>query len=298
VSHESLNGVAFAGDMMMITTRAELRLARIDGERIVFSKNPYGGGAHGVIATPSGKFVAALGRQGYFIGRHVAQEFEMTKVKATAVEDYCYEVARLGAVPDGELFMAAARRVGFTTLNITDDLQRPSLSRWSPRGADVISVCSLWTARHPHAAAALGIDRSIHLMRNALQADAICIQPHQNTRGKAYKIMYANDLLAVQTSKSIWIYQELVSRFLHDGDFARPLPVWEIPLEAVDVYFVGGLLLVELPSAIIPVRLDNLASDGAVPRYAIDTNKYEQIVRREFILDAVATTRQPELLAI
>lgn len=283
-SGEAINGVAFAGDMMAITTRAELRLARIEDSEIAKCPQPsYPGGAHGVIATPSGMIVAALGTNGHFVTGRARDGLHMVVIKAEGVGPYCYEVASLGTTADGELLISAARREGFTTLEISHDWKSASLRGLRLPGADVISVCSLHSEQHPFAAAALGIDQSILLTRDVLASRPVSLLPMPNALGKAYKILSARDHLIVLTSRSLLIYPGLVSFYLDNDGLGPSLAVYDIPLKAVDAYVVDDLLLVELPDGIGRLRLDELADHGGTTSSSMNMNEHVKHVNPEFV---------------
>src|SRR3954453_14673839 len=66
-SREAINGVGFSGDMIAVSTRAEVVFWQLSESSEDYEKGTFTGGAHGVTVTPAGNFVAPLGIDGLLI---------------------------------------------------------------------------------------------------------------------------------------------------------------------------------------------------------------------------------------
>ena len=67
-SREAINGVAFSGAMMAVSTRGEVVFWHVsDSSTEGYESRTFAAGAHGVTVTPMGTFVAPLGIDGLLI---------------------------------------------------------------------------------------------------------------------------------------------------------------------------------------------------------------------------------------
>ena len=64
VANEAINGVAFFQEFIGVSTRSEINFYRLGPGRIFEPVGAGPGGAHGILATPGGQFVAPMGQDG------------------------------------------------------------------------------------------------------------------------------------------------------------------------------------------------------------------------------------------
>ena len=121
-----------------------------------------------------------------------------------------------------------------------------SLGVHSYDGLDVVDVCSIGSERYPFAAAALGIGRSLHLIRDVLDPREHWALRFDSLRGVAYQVIRSGDHVVMLTSECIYVIEGLASRFQggldprfvdgHRVDGHSALT--EMEIEAVDAYSV------------------------------------------------------------
>ncbi len=67
-SEEAVNGIAFAGGFMAVSTRSDVTFLEIPGLRTDHvSRTVFRGGAHGVTSTHDGCFIAPMGQRGILL---------------------------------------------------------------------------------------------------------------------------------------------------------------------------------------------------------------------------------------
>lgn len=262
-SGEAINGVASLGRLLAVSTRSE----------VVFLDNPrpgdgrstrasYGGGAHGVIATPTGKFVAPLGTNGFFLTAPQPGEFQ--PIKTSRVPDQTFDFYKMvysGVNEVRDVLTCALRRGGWGT--VVGVSSSGSLNVFSTPGLDVVDVCSIGTESSPYAVVALGIDRSLHMIRNVLAPSQGSTLRIDGLRGVAYRVMCACGHLIVLTSESLYLVPDLVNRFL-GGDPVRGTntAVCIDNLQAVDAFLAYDrrLLIVMPDGGVSLLDIDELAA--------------------------------------
>jgi hypothetical protein len=243
-SSEAINGVAFAAGIMAVSTRSEVIFWNVGGPGVTnFKFAEFEGGAHAVIATSSGRFVAPLGINGLLSVKPQPGGFQ----SETSVPDRplnFYKVAPLGKKGQGDTIAVALRRHGVATISF-DEHGQSTLIRDS-NGLDVVDVCSLGVEGAPFAAAVLGCDGSIHLSRDLWHDRSLLSLRSESPLGTGYRILSARGHLFVLTSESLTILPEEAKRFLGGQTGSNPLGIWDAPLQAVDaaVAFDRWLLIV------------------------------------------------------
>ncbi len=108
-SGEAVNGVAFAGDVMAVSTRSDVAFLKVSefgkgsAERAV-----YYGGAHGVVGTPGGNIVAPLGKEGILWMQPTQDTTQKVRLLKPAADiPYIYKAAGLGCPERGEVIACA-----------------------------------------------------------------------------------------------------------------------------------------------------------------------------------------------
>lgn len=232
-SSEAINGVAFAAGVMAVSTRSEVVFWNVPGTRTKKVKlTEFEGGAHGVIATSSGPFIAPLGVNGLLFVEPQPDGFQSKIMSIPDRPLNFYKVTPLGTKGQGDTIAVALRRHGIAT--IRRDGHAESTSIRDSNGLDIVDVCALGVEGAPLAAAALGCDGSIHLCRDLLHDRSLQSQRSESPLGTGYRILSARGHLFVLTSELLMILPEQAVRFLEGRDGASPLGTWSVPLQAVD----------------------------------------------------------------
>ena len=215
-SGEAVNGVAFLPGSLAVSTRSEVVIWKApEGERTEGERSVYDGGAHGVISTPSGVFYAPLGVKGLLAARPQWGDFqELRTLRATGRALNFYKAAGVGASESGDVLVCAARRDGIVA--VVHGPTSGSLNVLSYSGVDVVDVCQLGLAKLPFAAAALGSNGSIYLIRDVLNDRQPQTLRLGAFRGTAYRILVINGHLLLLSSLGIYIFLDVLERF-HGG---------------------------------------------------------------------------------
>ena len=249
-----INGVAFLDQIIGVSTPGEVVFALGNGETAI-----YNGGAHGIISTRSGKFVAPLGPGGLLIFNPVPGESQHFKVLAPKVRAFNhYKVASLGQNDQGEIFVCALQKGGWATFVLGESLCK--FSPYSHSGLDVVDVCSIASKEFPFAAIAVGIDRSLHLIKDVTAPQNGSTLSIGGLVGRAYNVLESKGNVILFTSESIVIFNGLARRFLDGHSAQGKTECWEIKIQAVDVSicYDRWLLVVRADGGVSALDLDDL----------------------------------------
>ena len=259
---EAVNGVAFIGPVIAVSTRNEVtfwalpRPGSREAQRAVFPC-----GAHGVIATAEGYFVAPLGRTGLMKVRAGREEEQPVTVSRTTRQtfDY-YKVVSLHSYGHPEVLACAARFGGVVGTELVQEDGRGQMSSITFPGLDVVDVCSLGTGVIPRAVAAVGRNGTLVLLRDVLHDRSPVTMRFEEVPGVAYRVFSALGSLLLLTSSGLYVLAGLAQRFLAGEAVDRtPTPVRGIRLEAVDANLCGDRwLLVVMPDGALRFDLSLL----------------------------------------
>ncbi len=287
-SGEAINGVAFAGDLMAVSTRSEVVFWQVNAtDEDLFHKVTYGRGAHGITATPSGNFVAPLGIRGLlFTGPRIGDRRNTMTIKPKGKITNIYKVASLASTPEGEVLTGAARRDGLVTLLIPQGDTNGFIRTLISTDLDVADVCGLDSEDHPLAAAAVGIDRSVHLIRNVLDDRRPPTLRFEGLRGTAYRILSAQGHIFLLTSDWLYVFTGLASRFLGGERPDGPTVVRTLPLQAVDAYLADRRLLIVMPDHTISILIEDLVAGCEEDQNSIQENGRFQVNRPTIVPSA------------
>lgn len=267
-SGEAINSVAFSGLMMALSSRSEVIFVEFDSSTAGGggSRTIHDGGAHGVLATSSGGFVAPLGLEGLLTLRpSSSKEQPMTVSAPEGKKINLYKLAHVFGDGSRDLFIGAVRRDGLLALDMATGLSQgpPDKSRiLKAPGIDIIDVCSLSSSEWPYAAAGLGHDRSIHLWHNILG-----VQPPQALRfeammGSAYKIIHSHGHLLTLTSDALYVFPNLIERYLNGEYKGGETKVRIIPMDAFDACILYDELVAFMAGFAIAAPLDVVAGNN------------------------------------
>jgi hypothetical protein len=263
-SNEAINGLAFHNGTIAFSTRCEVVLVSSPPGTAKGLRSVFPAGAHGVIATPSGYFVAPLGRSGVMVVKPSVEEDQpLTIRKASHKPMNFYKVVHI-SYAGGEVLAFAARSDGIVAMPFLSQ-GNEFISSWNYPGLDVVDVCSLGDNLDQPAIAAISRDGTIILSRDALHDPAPRTIKFQEVKGVAYRVLNFYGNLLLLTSKALYLLPALGQRFLDGQSLALEcIPVNGVPPDVVDANIVDGRsLLVVVPSGVILSDLDLLT--GAEP---------------------------------
>jgi hypothetical protein len=264
-SGEVINGVAFAHEnLLAASTRDEVVFYRHPTESEPLNLIPVGptfdGGAHGIVATSAGCFVAPFDYNGLLLmDVRSDQTYTQRIMKPSGGEHNFYKLARLGMSERGDVFACALRKGGLLGMMLPHHRGPEQPVAHLFQGLDVIDVCSLKDPSHPFASACLGIDRTIVLTRNILEDVTSLALNFDVLEGTAYTVLTAKGHLFILTSESLVTLPNLVSRFLAGDSLNGPMSFLVSVVRAVDAYLAyDRWILLELPEGVARLEVDQL----------------------------------------
>lgn len=260
-SGEPINGIAFLDNLLAVSTPSEVVVSNRprpgvrQGERSV-----YGGGAHGIISTPSGKFVAPLGTKGLLLMDPQPGKYQL--IKTLGAKDkffYFYKAVSSGESEGMDVLACALRHDGWA--NVVRGSSAGSLTVFSHPGLDVVDICSIGTKRFPHAAVALGLDRTLLLIQDVLHPQQGSILQFVGLQGTAYRVMSAMGHIILLTSESLYLVPDLASRFLSEESVQGSQVACCLDIHAVDasVAYDRWLLVVMPDGGVTFLEIEHLA---------------------------------------
>ncbi len=246
---EPINCVAFAGNLLGVSTRSEVAFYERDQtfEKIKPVGPVHPGGAHGILTTASGGFIAPLGLGGLLLMELRPEGSPIIETgRANGVGLDFYKLARLNPTGRSSLFACAARHDGLLRISLDPDSKHFTIFGHVFSGLDVIDVCSLNVPGWPFAVAGLARDQTVLLCRNLWDDEPIAVRYGDLIQGTPYTILNVQGHLIILTSRTLAILPDAVTRFL-TNDFPRSSRTgWKIEIQAVDAYlaFERYLLLI------------------------------------------------------
>lgn len=222
---EAINGVAFIGPVIAVSTRADVTFWTLPrpgsqlAQRAVFPC-----GAHGVLATAAGAFVAPLGRTGLMKVRagHAAEQLVQVG-RASGRPLSFYKAVTLHSYGRPEVIVCAARQDGVVATPLRTDEEWGPLSSLSFPGLDVVDVCPLGTGTTPPAVAAVGRDGTLVLFDDVLHSRNPVTLRFPQVPGVPYRVFCALGSVILLTSEGVFVLAGLAERFLA-GDCVASTP--------------------------------------------------------------------------
>ena len=239
---EAINGVAFSGDLVAISSRSEVRVGfslSPQGPETVRLYPPFNRGAYGVVARAAGGFIAPLGRGGLlFITCDEDRAAYRVGTIVGPPEDFC-KLAPLGSGPDGEVFACAARTSGLIAFIIGDEIMRKPIIGHGIEGIDIVYVCSMRSDSAPRAAVALNRDARLLLTHDVLERRPPLMLGFDDLAGTAYSVHSAHGHIFILTSTELVTLPNLAADFLAGAPMDRVRDTFVMPIQASEAFLVG-----------------------------------------------------------
>ncbi len=251
-SGEAINGAAFTDKLMAVSNRSEVIVqVSIPGIGPVVLE----GGAHGVIASESGKILAPRGGEGLLIiapsndGRFIHKT-----LISPGVDPYFYQTVQVGPSESGrEWFASACRDDGIALIRLGPGEERGEfevMRRRNPRtgeNADIVSLCPLNRPGYPYALALLAMDGTVYFTAD-VRTFAFMGMAFDKLNGTPYTIHSAQGHLFILTSEKLCLMKDFADRAVRDpGGLSRgPIKSFSLAVDAIDCSIVNDefLLLV------------------------------------------------------
>jgi hypothetical protein len=247
LAEDAINGVAFFNDFIAVSTRSEVVVHRRvprGAFELVFS-GP--GGAHGILATSTGQFLAPSGVQGLLCIDQLGtdQPRAWTDHAREAPLNY-YSLRSLGHAAGKEVLACAARTDGLLTIQFDKDHTQTPITGLSAPDVDFLDVCSLGSVTSPFAVAALCADRSLVFVRDILTEDRPQTLRFDGFQGTPYSISSAQGHLFILTSHHITVIPNLAAQYLAGERLDQPIHYRQRSVQADDAFIIHEKELVIL----------------------------------------------------
>jgi hypothetical protein len=290
-AEEAINGVAAIGtSSLAVSTRSDVTFIQIESP-INHSRAVFRGGAHGVVATQSGYFIAPLGAKGLLLVRpQTGSEQEMRVTTGTERQLYFYRMTALHDSTGKETLVFANRRNGVGLSEFKGDEGTGNVHTLAFEGLDVVDVCAV----SPGSLSAIAISPNAEVLwvRDTSMRDDPVAKRLGGIEGRVYRVLATGKHLFVLSSKALYVWANLVSKVLYNATAAPKSHPLVLPLEAVDMSLYGDeyVLLVMAANAIMSLKIsdlekqpfDQVATDG-LPSSSIEMSRKTEV--EDFVPD-------------
>jgi hypothetical protein len=248
MSGEAVNGVAGLGRWLTVATREDVtfwNLPEKEGEKASCVVFPHG--AHDVIATAEGSFVAPLGRTGIMTIKPPFDEKHSVTVSGGEKEGLnFYRIVRLRSGNGQEVLAFATRKAGIGATEFRWDREAQNVSTVTYDELDVVDICAIGSADSLAVAAVAG-NGTLILLRDIFQDKCPITMKFDNVTGMAYRLMSCRGHLFLLTSKAMYVLAGLADRFLAGepvGSTTTPMLVMHVDGADANLYGEQWLLVV------------------------------------------------------
>lgn len=225
-SRSAINGVAISGHWLAASTGDEIAFVPLRigvGESDVSLCLPLG--SHGLIAMPSGHFVAAMGRIGIMaVAPPFRSDVKMTIYRNINGDPYCYQVNCLCGAGGTETLLVAARRDGFAFARF-DPIQAKQTTTIAPMpGLEVVDSCPLFPGTNSLAIVILGRDGRLVFSRDLLGQRKVTEIQFEKITGTCYRVLSCRGDIYIMTSDGMFTLAGLANQFIEStpGSVIKP----------------------------------------------------------------------------
>lgn len=266
VASDTINDIAFSGDFFAASSRNDVVVGRRTGsgvDGLVGYSHSFIGGAHGVLASRSGVFVAPISDQGVLMFEVSGEDVGARIISPPGAPFNFYRLARLGNAGSTNAFVAAGRRDGLMALDLGDESNARPAIHHRFEGHDIVDVCSLGSASFPFAAGCVSRDCVLFLTRNVLEEETPAAISLGDLHDTAYTLFSAGGHLFLLTDRSLVSIPRLASRFLEGEKPGSELEIDIVPVDAAEAFLWcdQAILLIE-ESSVSEFRIADLVGIG------------------------------------
>jgi hypothetical protein len=262
-SSEAINGVAAIGaSSLAVSTRSDVSFIQNDSKK----GNPraaFPGGAHGVIATRSGYFVAPRGPSGLLIVKPTSDDVQpMTVTEGNVGHLYFSRVAAARDAEGRETLVFANRRNGVGLSPFNGEEQRRNVHTMRFDGIDVVDVCT--PVIDSPAAIAISMAAEVLWIKNASTHDDPLAMRLDGVEGPVYRVLATPRHLFVLSSKALYMWLDLVGQVLFGKGPPTSSSPLVLPMQAVDMSLIEheSLVVVLAANAVTRLALSDLERAG------------------------------------
>lgn len=260
-SKEAINGVASIGSTSLaVSTRSDVTFVEViapqNAPSVVFE-----GGAHSVVATKSGYFIAPRGADGILLVKPDREPEQKMRVTSGWGGKPLY-FYRMTALHDGsgrETLVFANRTGGVGLSHFKGGEDRRGVHTLGYDGLDVIDVCGV--SEGSLSALAISPAGEILWIRDASTHDDPIATKLTGIEGKVYRVLATPRTLFVLSSKNLYVWRDLVEQVLSQKSSTLRLQPLVIPVEAIDMSLINDhLFLVLAENGVAGIPIEELES--------------------------------------
>lgn len=242
-SQEAVNGfAAIPGKSLAVSTPADVSFLQFLPDRPIISHFPHG--AHGVIATPSGTYVAPLGHTGLLFVQPMPddnQEMHVSQVDDHNQNLYYYRAAAVHDHAGNEYLGIAHRNNGIGIMPFTNKTTNKSILRFQEEQYDFVDACSV--SHDSLELLAVTTDGKFYYFSDVSTLEnpkTILIGDQDHL---IYSMSIAGDHIILHENRKILILQSFFSKLRSQalslgkiGESDSNYEYTNIPIEAADIY--------------------------------------------------------------
>jgi hypothetical protein len=235
-SGEAINGVAYSGEWIAVSTRAGVMMGSLRQDKDRPDNVGLPVGAHGIATSPGGYFVAPLGRAGVMFVKAGSVASDPVGLLAPDRPGMCfYRVLALPGRNGCDLLVCACRQEGIGITEIEWGQETCNMRVATFAGLDVVDVCAIVSDTESPAVAALGRDGTLIFTRDALRDEKPATIKFKAIQGTAYRLLSKGEHIFVLTSRGLYVLTKLAGRLaagMPQGEFTTQILV--VPMEVVE----------------------------------------------------------------
>ena len=265
IATDAINAVAFADNLFSVSSRNEVvvgrRQAQKDDYGLDFFPHEFRGGAHGVVASQTGAFLAPIGDQGLLLLKHNNGKLDAQTASRRDFPFNFYKLIRLGTGPQGEeVFVSAGRGDGLLAFGFSKEAVSVSGIHHSFEGHDIVDVCPLNDPHYPFAVACLSRSRAVFLIRDVLEDQTPFALNLGDIQGTPYTLLSAQGHLFLLTDREFVTLPNVAWRFLRGESLAGPLKIACVPVNVSEAFLRRdqAILLIEEDSSVAQLEIEDL----------------------------------------
>lgn len=259
-SKEAVNGVAHIGThWFAVSTRADISFMHVEDDTNT-GRATYPAGSHGIVASPSGYYFAALGNSGLLVAKPERGE-QLIHVMGRDQDDLYFNKVAIVHDASHEVLVFANRRHGVGVCEFQGLAGSRTVQTLNFEGLDVVDVCGI----RPNCLAAIAISPKAELifLNDVLSQDRPISVRLGSIQGVAYRVLCARGHVFVLTSKAVYVCFDFVEAALLRQGVTRKPPL-VLPLEAIDINIMADqhLILVMADNQVKMVNIDRLIEES------------------------------------
>jgi hypothetical protein len=279
VASEAINGIAFVGDNVGITSRNEVIIGyRKDVKNLSLGayEHTFRGGAHGIVGSSQDAFLAPIGVDGLLMVNLLAgHRISISIARNHEVPLNFYRLVRLGDGPAGEVFACAARTDGLLAASFADGTLAGPLIGHHFNGHDIVDVCPLNDPQFPLAAICLSRNRGLFFVQSVLENHAPVALSYRELKGTAYSLLSAQGHVFVLTDEEFSVLPGLATRFLRNEELVNEIQLTTMPTDASEIFLRNGESVLRLEdSIVVEIEISELLKDGANTDATVSRARY------------------------